>query len=301
MAPKETPEGAATGPGELVRIEFDLFAETGGKSELVDTTHEDVAQSAGVSGPPARPWGPRPHQIGGENFPSGIESALVGVPVGKEVEREFAPGEAFGERDPNLIKLYSIHQIERLPEMRREDAHLDIGTPLTIDGRRGRVVTLTAGRVRVDFNPPFAGRKVRGKFRVVEKIAEPAEQVRALVELVYGFGSEFHVEVREKTVTLRVPDRTKFDPLWFAAKARIVESVRSHAHPELIRFVEEWATPAPAAKTAEPAEKKSAHRTPTSAATAEATPAKPTPAKRSLAEGPEGSKPAATDSPAHEP
>ena len=70
-----------------------------------------------------------------------------------------------------------MHEISRLPEMRRDDAHLDVGTTLTIKGRRGRVVSLTAARVRVDFNPPFAGRKVTGKFRLDKRITETAAQV----------------------------------------------------------------------------------------------------------------------------
>ena len=244
MSPKEAADDSVTKAGDLVRLDYDLWAEIAGKSELIDTTHEEVAQAAGVQTPPGRPWGPRPHEVGGDAFPGGIENSLVGLKVGAEVEREYAPGDAFGERDPNLIELFTMHEIERLPEMRRDDAHLDLGTVLTINGRRGRVVTLTAARVRVDFNPPFSGRKVRAKLKVVERIVEPAERVRAVVELQYGFGSEFHVEHKEKGFTLKVPDRTKFDPYWVAAKARIVERVRAQLHPEAIRFVEEWLTPA---------------------------------------------------------
>ncbi len=257
MTSKDGPAEATTKAGELVRLDYDLWAELGDRKELIGTTHEEVAQGAGVKVPAGSTWGPRPHEVGGDGFPAGIEKALEGLKIGDEVEREFAPGEAFGERDPDLIKLFSMHEIERLPEMRREDAHLDIGTTLTIDGRRGRVVTLTAARVRVDFNPPFSGRKVRGKFRVVERIAEPAEQARAIVELQYGSGAEFHVEHREKTFTLKVPDRTKFDPYWFAAKARIVDRIRSQLHPDTIRFLEEWVSPPAAdAKKAPAAEPK---------------------------------------------
>jgi FKBP-type peptidyl-prolyl cis-trans isomerase 2 len=302
MAPKETADGAVTGAGELVRLDFDLWAELAGKTELVDTTHEEVAQAAGAKAPPGTTWGPRPHEIGGEVFPAGVEQALVGLSIGAEVEREFTPGEAFGERDPNLIELFTMHEIERLPEMRREDAHLDIGTTLTINGRRGRVVTLTAARVRVDFNPPFAGRKLRGKFRVVEKISEPAEQVRALVELLYGHGGDFHVEVREKAVTLRVPDRTKFDPYWVAAKARIVEKLRSQLHPETIRFVEEWATPPAEGKATEGKEKKGAHHPGSAGAeTTPAEPAKPSAGKKTGSEPAQGTKPPPGRAPPHEP
>lgn len=243
MTSKGTEAGAVTQTGDLVRLEYDLWAETGEKTELLDTTHEETAQSAGASSPSGRAWGPQPHLIGGEFFPHGIESALVGIRLGEELEREFAPADAFGERDPNLIELFSMHEIERLPEMRRQDAHLDLGTILTINGRRGKVTTLTAARVRVDFNPPFAGRKVRGKFKIVEKIVEPADQARAIVELQYGHGSEFHVELREKTLTVKVPDRAKFDPAWIVAKARVIDRVRSQLGPETVRFVEEYVSP----------------------------------------------------------
>ncbi|HTP56599.1 MAG TPA: hypothetical protein VML53_08105 [Thermoplasmata archaeon] len=278
MTAKTGGDDGVTHAGDIVRLDFELWSEIGGKTELLDTTREDVARQSGATPEEGRSWGPRPHQIGGEYFPAGIENALVGVKVGDEVAREFAPAEAFGERDPDLIELFSMHEIQRLPEMRREDAHLDLGTVLTIEGRRGRVVTLTAARVRVDFNPPFAGRKVKGKFRVVGRIDEPAEQVRAIVDLQYGRGPEFHIEVHEKTITLKVPDRSKFDIGWMAAKPRIVDRIRSQVKPQSIRIVEEYVTPAeakPAEKAAKAApEGEGAHAEAATAADSGATAAK---------------------------
>jgi len=243
MSPETAHPHGVTKSGELVHLDYDLWAEGGGRTDLIDTTHAEVAQEAKVSVPEGQHWGPRPHLVGGEYFPSGIEASLVGLKVGEEVEREFAPADAFGERDPNLIELFSMHEIQRLPEMRREDAHLDVGTVLTIEGRRGRVVTLTAARVRVDFNPPFAGRKVRGKFKVLDRITEPAEKVRSILELQYGRGAEFQIEANDKSITLRIPERSKFDISWMAAKPRVVERLRTQLHPETIRIVEEYVTP----------------------------------------------------------
>lgn len=245
---------AVTHSGDLVRLDYDLWAEVGGRTELVDTTHQEVAQEAKVPETTGHVWGPRPHLIGGEYFPTGVENSLVGVAVGEEVEKEFTPADAFGERDPNLIELFSMHQISRLPEMRREDAHLDVGTVLTIEGRRGRVVSLTQARVRVDFNPPFAGRKVRGKFKVTEQITEPADQVRAIVELHYGRSSEFEVELKEHVVSLKLPERSKFDINWLAAKPRVIDRIRSQVHPTSVRVIEEYVTPVPAKEAEKPAE-----------------------------------------------
>jgi FKBP-type peptidyl-prolyl cis-trans isomerase 2 len=253
MTSKAPSDDGVTHPGDIVRLDFELWSEIGGKNELLDTTREEVAREASAKSPEGRSWGPRPHQIGGEYFPAGVENALVGAKIGEEIVREFAPAEAFGERDPGLIELFSMHEIQRLPEMRREDAHLDIGTTLTIEGRRGRVVSLTAARVRVDFNPPFAGRRVRGTFKIVARIEEPAEQVRSIVDLQYGRASEFHIEVHDRSISLKIPDRSKFDIGWMAAKPRVIDRIRAQLKPQSIRIVEEYVTPVP-----EPAPEKAA-------------------------------------------
>lgn len=229
--------------GELVRLDYEIWSESGDRTELVDTTRESVAQKAELKVPAGFTWGPRPHLVGGEYFPGGIESALVGLKVGDEVQKEFAPADAFGERDPKLIELFSMHEIQRLPEMRRDDASLELGTVLTIRGRRGRVVTLTAARVRVDFNPPFAGRKIKATFRVEERITAPADQVRALVDLTYGHAADFGVEIHNHVVTLKVPDRSKFDLNWAALKPRVIDRIRTQIKPKSIQVVEEYLTP----------------------------------------------------------
>ena len=274
MPPSSSRSSGVTESGDFVRLDYDLWAEGGGRTELIGTTHEEVAQQANVERPEGQNYGPRPHLIGGEFFPTAIENALVGIKAGEELEREFAPAEAFGERDPKLIELYTMHEISRLPEMRREDAHLDLGTILTIEGRRGRVVTLTAARVRVDFNPPFSGRKVRAKFKVVEKITDPTEQARAIIELQYGRSAEFHIESHEKTLRLKIPDRSKFDIGWMASKPRVIDRLRTALKPHSIEIVEEYVTPAAEAKPGEPPAATPAE--PGSEASAEAAPAEET-------------------------
>lgn len=280
--PSASSSPGVTQSGDLVRLDYDLWSEIGDRTELLDTTHEEVAQKEKVAETEGRTWGPRPHQIGGEYFPAGIENALVGLTVGEEVRRDFTPADAFGERDPKLIELFSMHEIERLPEMRREDAHLDVGTVLTIEGRRGRVVSMTAARVRVDFNPPFSGRKVKGTFRVIERITDPVAQVRAILELQYGRSGEFHVERHDKTLTLKLPERSKFDIGWMAAKPRVIDRIRTYLHPESIRIVEEYVTPIPEKKAEAPPAEASA-----TGGTTEAAPAQPS------ATGPETAKPTA--------
>jgi len=272
--------------GDLVLLDYELWTESGGKNELIDTSRAEVAEKENFTLPAGYEFGPRPHIIGGEDFPAALETAIAAASVGHEVEKELAPAEAFGERDPKLIELFSMHEIERLPEMRRDDAELNIGTVLTIRGRRGRVVSYTAARVRVDFNPPFSGRKVRAKFKIIEPIAEPVAKAQALVDLTYGRGKDFTAEMHDKVLTVTLPDRAKFDLAWHAAaKSRLIERLRSHLHPKSIRFVEEYVTPTPK----ETKEAKATGETP--GATPEAPKSEGTEEKKPHAKGAHGGAP----------
>lgn len=230
--------------GELVEIDYELWSESPSSArELVDTTREEVAKEAGVPAPEGFTFGPRPHRRGGNTFPTGIEAAIQAAPAGTEFSREFTPAEAFGERDPKLIELFSMHEIARLPEMRRSDADLHQGTILTIGGRQGRVVTITAARVRVDFNPPLAGRTIHGSFRILRQITDPVEQVRAIIGIEYGHGSEFRIEMKGNVLTITVPERSKFDFQWMAAKPRLIDEIRRLLKPAALHLVEEYVTP----------------------------------------------------------
>lgn len=251
----ENPTGAVQ-KGDLVRLDFELWAEVGEKKELVACTEEKVAKEAlGGDAPKAMNWGPQPYIVGRELFrtifatsPGPVEATLEGAKVGEPIEKTFEASESFGEKDPKLIELFSMNEIQRLPEMRKEDAHLDIGTVLSIRGRQGRVSSFTAGRVRVDFNRHYAGRKAIWKCKVVEKVTSPEEVARAILEMEYGRHKEFGVEVKDQTVTIRLDGRALFDVNWLATKAAVVGDLRDRLKVKSVLFIEEHKTPPPAEK-----------------------------------------------------
>lgn len=276
--------GGPVQKGDLVRLDFELWAEGGPKKELVACTEETVAKEAlGGESPKGMTWGPQPYIVGRELFrtifptsPGKVEASIEGAKVGESVSKEFAPAEAFGERDPKLIELFSMNEVLRLPEMRKDDAHLDIGTVLNIRGRQGRVSSLTAGRVRVDFNKPHAGRKAVWKFKVAEKVAEPEEIARAILEMDYGRHKDFGVEIKDQTVTIHLSDRSLFDVNWLASKAAVVGDLRERLKATKVVFVEEHKTPPAAEKKKEAEARSSAAPVKEPAASAEAPAEAPT-------------------------
>ncbi|MGI0053426.1 MAG: hypothetical protein ACRECR_04105, partial [Thermoplasmata archaeon] len=123
----------------------------------------------------------------------------------------------------------------------------------------------------------------------VQVIRDPVAQVRALLEIEYGHGAEFGIEAGDSVVSLTVPERSKFDFHWMAAKPRLIERIRAQLKPATLRIVEEYL--APASKAAG-SPKNSPPPTPTSdPGPAEAVPAASAGATGGTVEGGPPSKP----------
>lgn len=133
--------------------------------------------------------------LGQEMFLKGIEDFIIGKEIG-EYEIELSPEKAFGFRDPSLIqmvpmKVFVEHQINPLP-----------GAVLTFDNRFGKVLTVSGGRVMIDFNTPLAGKDVVYNIRILRKVEDTTEKVKSLIEFL--FRREFKFELQDKKLTINV-------------------------------------------------------------------------------------------------
>jgi len=164
---------------DVIRLHYTgKIKETG---EIFDTTYEDVAKEAGIYNEKGI-YGPVPIAVGAGHVIKGLDEALEGLEVGKKHTIELPPEKAFGKRDPKLIKTFTIGQFRRqgiypFPGLDVE-IETDSGTKL-----KGRIISVSSGRVRVDFNHPYAGKTVIYEVEILEKIDDPIEKVKALIEL----------------------------------------------------------------------------------------------------------------------
>ena len=85
--------------------------------------------------------------------------------LAREDDREAAA--LAGDRDPKLIETISM------AEFKKGDVNPTPGLPINFKGRAGTVVTVGAGRVRVDFNSPLAGKRLKYRF-TVRRVAKDA-------------------------------------------------------------------------------------------------------------------------------
>jgi len=165
--------------GDVIRLQYTgRIKETG---EIFDTTDEEIAKKAGIYKENGV-YGPVPIAVGAGHVIKGLDEALEGLEVGKKYEIEVPPEKGFGKRDRKLIKTFTLGQF------RRQGIIPFPGMPVEIEtesGRKlkGRVLTVSGGRVRVDFNHPYAGKHLVYEVEIVEKIEDPIEKVKAMIEL----------------------------------------------------------------------------------------------------------------------
>ena len=103
-----------------------------------------------------------------------VEEALHGKAVGDEVDVTLAPDVAFGEQEPELIR---IEPVDIFPVEVEVGMMFEADDPETGDVMVYRVTDVADGKAVVDGNHPLAGMKIRFKGKVAEIRAALAEEI----------------------------------------------------------------------------------------------------------------------------
>lgn len=129
-----------------------------------------------------------------------IDSELAGLNVGQKKNVEIVPDKAFGPRDPKLIKIVPE------AEFKKHDMKPAPGMPIEADNMRGRVLSVTSGRVTLDFNHPLAGKVLVFDLEVKNKIEHMDDKIKAIAEFYSRTPAEkLKCKVNGSEVELEVP------------------------------------------------------------------------------------------------
>jgi len=159
--------------GNFIRIDYvGRIIESG---EIFDLTKEDVAKKENVFNPEVT-YGSVPVIIGAEVAVKGLENELKKMKVGDKKKVIVKPEDAFGERKAEFIKLVTMS------EFKKQDIDPYPGMFITISRLKGSVLSVSGGRVRVDFNHPLAGKNLEYDVEIKEEITEQAKQIKAVLE-----------------------------------------------------------------------------------------------------------------------
>lgn len=235
--------------GDIIELTYDAWiADT---NELFDTTNEENAKKNKIYDEKTK-YKPLLTIVGAERVIKGLDNSLLNATIGNEYEIEIPHIEAYGERDPKLVELFSMQ------EFRRQQVVPQIGMQITIKNRVGTIIGVSAGRVRVDFNKPLAGKKLKYKYKITKKIEDVHQKIDAIISMYYTKGGDFKSHLTEKTVSITIPNTCKYDNEWFLVKYLIANDILEYAKMDRAHFIEEYVKKTEEAKETEKTKTKEA-------------------------------------------
>ncbi len=131
--------------------------------------------------------------LGEGMFLKGIDDFLVGKEAGKYTI-ELSPEKAFGNRMKEFVqmiptKIFYSQKLNPVP-----------GAVFNFDGRVAKVLTVSGGRVMVDFNNPLAGKDVVYEINVLRKVEDLNEKVKAFIDFLFRRELKFSIEDKKVTI-----------------------------------------------------------------------------------------------------
>ncbi len=173
-------------------VEMEFTAKTG--ENIFDTNIKEIVEKEKLQIKDPKPF---VFSVGHSMTLKGLDKSLEGKEVGKTYTETFPPEQAFGKRDSNQVKM--IPEKAFLEQKIRPQK----GMQLSLDGRLVKVLSVSGGRVLVDFNNPLAGKDVTYEFTINRKITDQKEKVKALQD--FFFRKQFEYELKDKEVIFKVP------------------------------------------------------------------------------------------------
>lgn len=142
--------------------------------------------------------------LGQGMFLKGIDDFLIGKSEDqKEFHIELKPENAFGNRNSQQVKMFPLkvfkeHNINPVP-----------GVMFNFDGKIAKILSVSGGRVIVDFNHPLAGKDVFYDIKILRKVTDINEKVKALNEFFFKKNLDFEVKKSENKLIFNVDEQTK--------------------------------------------------------------------------------------------
>ena len=188
--------------GDFIELEFTGKVKEG---DVFDSNIKEDLEKANLKNDPT----PFVFPVGEDMFVKGVDQFLIGKDVG-EYEVELKPEDAFGKRNPKLIQMVSIK------DFARSNVNPIPGAIFNFDGKVAKVLTVSGGRVMVDFNNPVAGKNVVYKLVVKRMVEDVKEKVNAMND--FFFRQKFDFEIKDKDLVLKVPKGMKELAILFGDK-----------------------------------------------------------------------------------
>ena len=217
---------------KLIRLTYKAYL-ADADERLYDTTDAEAAKEAGIYNEKYN-YAPMPYIVGSKTLFPDLEAAIESAEIGKEVEVIIPCEKAAGPKNPKLIELYPVK------DFLKQEINPYPGLPVSFGNRNGIVISVGAGRVKVDFNNQLAGHDLMYRFTVIEEVTDAVAKAKAVLEMNVGNADGFEFDIQDDKVVVTESEMCKFNQNWMIAKYKIVTELRDIFGVGRIDFVQVW-------------------------------------------------------------
>lgn len=185
--------------GDFIRVNYVGRLESG---DIFDLTDEQVAKNEGVYNQNIK-YKPMPIIVGENFLIKGLDDAIIKMRVGEKSSIDIKPQDGFGERNANLAKI--------IPRKVFKNEHVDPKPGMIVDfaGTKGRIQSVDAGRIRVDFNNPLAGKTLKYDIEITEMIDKTEDKIKSIFEFFGIDKADIKIDNGDVTIEIMLPEPIK--------------------------------------------------------------------------------------------
>ncbi len=209
--------------GDIIKLEY-----TGSiDGKVVLSTNADVAKENQIYDENLS-YGPKIVIVGAGQIVPGLEEELVGKEPGYSGSVELPPEKAYGVRDPEKISSILVNKFKEekpLPGMR-----------VSVDGRIGVVTRIVGRKATIDFNHPFAGKTVKFDYKILERIEDKEEKLKALIKAFADVDLES--KIIDDVAEITVPWELSYFKDWLMIRRALADMALKIIGLKEVRFVE---------------------------------------------------------------
>ena len=170
---------------KVIRLNYKAYMADADR--LYDTTYEQDAKDAGIYNEKVK-YQPMAYIVGSKKLFPALDKAISEAKVGEEFTVEIPAEEGAGARNPKLVETHSVK------EFYRQEINPYPGLTVSLGNKTGVVLSVGAGRVKVDFNNALAGHDLKYVMTIAEEITDDAEKAKAIIEADFAAADDFKFE-----------------------------------------------------------------------------------------------------------
>ena len=169
--------------------------------KIFETTDEQVARANSIYDSNVG-YGPKLVSIGSHYYPvnKGFDEGLETANPGEKLNIEVLPDKGFGKRDPNKIRIIPIRKLGD------EAEKISVGDTIEIDNKKGRILFIGSGRVKIDYNHELAGKTIVYETVIVKHLESDTDKINAIInENIIVTNSQTSFKLENDSALIDIP------------------------------------------------------------------------------------------------